>query len=593
MRGEIKLNLKIIKYDKTYSIKYNSQKTILENLIDNNIKISAPCNGHGTCGKCKIHLIDGKVNTKVKNNNNDYLACQTYAEDDCTISLSKVESQSFSVLKDFKVNQVDIDPEIKKVSLKIDRNSLGNKSLTESVNIKLNTNYKFTLKALRKLSTLINESSVKQADCSFYKDSQIHMVCSEDQVIDIFNNKEDSNTYGIAVDIGTTTIVMSLVDIASGREINYTSLLNSQRQFGADVVSRIQYSMENSLEEISRCVKDDIIEGVEKLIDESNIKRQSIYELSISANNVMQHLLMGLFCDSIALYPFNTVTNDIVEMEFNELFKSRMLNCKVSVLPSISAYVGADIVSGLTACDFGKTEDICMLVDIGTNGEMALGNKERILCTSTAAGPAFEGANIENGVGSIGGAISSVKIDKNNIYYDTIGNKPALGICGSGIVDITAELFKNKIIDKTGKFDDNKLKNSFINITGDKEDEVDIVFTQKDIREIQMAKSAIRSGIEILIKKFNCSYDEIKKVYIAGGFGSKINLKNAAAIGLVPENILSKVELVGNSSLSGAVQYMLNKNTKRDMQHIIDIAENIDISMDDEFNRQFIDNMSF
>lgn len=599
------MKLKVIKGEDTYNVNIDPEKNLLGNLIDNNIKISAPCNGNGTCGKCKVQLLNGNIHEKdvgnIKLNENQYLACKTYIKSDCIIKISDTETKKFSILEDFKKNKINPDCEFKKIALKIDENFLTGKSLTDTVNLKMSTKFKFTLEALKKLSTLINESSEKQSKYSLYKSDEINMICNKNVIIDVFNSKDESNIYGIAIDVGTTTIAMKLVNMETGKILSSTSILNSQRQFGADVISRIQYSMEKSLKNVSNSVKEDIIEGIEKLLRSSKINKKNVYEVAISGNNIMQHLLMELFCDSMAVYPFTAVTNDILEVGFYELFKNRLLNCKVVILPSISSYVGADIVSGMAACKFYNLEHTCLFIDIGTNGEMALGNKDKIVCTSTAAGPAFEGANIESGIGSIEGAINSINIDteiKNGnknyiINYKTIGDAPAIGICGSGIIDITAELLKSGIIDSTGKFDRNNWKGKFIDLTLSDEYGQKVVFTQKDIREIQVAKSAIRSGIEILMRKFGCHYEDLYKVYIAGGFGNELNLKNAAVIGLIPKQLLNKIKIVGNSSLSGTIEYIINKNTKQNMKHIIDIAQGIDISMNDDFNSEFINNMSF
>lgn len=592
------MNLNIIQGKNVYSIRCSPQKTIMENLIDGGMKVSAPCGGRGTCGKCRVKLVEGNVRQKsdcAYVGNNEYLACQTCCQSDCTIELSRVEDRDFSILKDFKSNEVEVNSEFRKVKINVETYGFTERSLAEHISSMLGSEFKFTLKALRKLSTVINESSIKQNKYCLYGVKEIYILCFGNKVVDVFKTEPEADVFGIAVDVGTTTIAMSMVDIFSGRILDSVSMTNSQRQFGADVLSRIQYSMEKSMDIISMAVKDDIMEGIEKLLTSSGVNSTNVYEVAISGNNIMQHLLMGLFCDCMSLYPFKSITNDIVEVSFNELFKKRLLNCRVSILPSISSYVGADILAGMIACNCCDSDNISMLVDIGTNGEMVLGNKDRGLCISTAAGPAFEGASIECGVGSVNGAISSVKINKSSkegenkyeIDYETIGNDTPVGICGSGIIDITAELVKNGIIDSTGKFYGDNCKINFITIASD------INFTQKDIREIQTAKSAIRSGMEILIKKFGCSYDEIDKVYIAGGFGSRINLKNAVIIGLIPEKLADKIELVGNSSLSGTVEYLINKNTKSKMEHIMNTIESIDISMDDEFNTQFMNNMFF
>jgi uncharacterized 2Fe-2S/4Fe-4S cluster protein (DUF4445 family) len=598
--------LKVIKGSVTYSINCDEHKTVLQNLIENNIKISSPCNGHGSCGKCKFKLEEGEVYSKIHEENinleeNEYLACRAYCKRDCTIILPEIEDRNYSILENFKWDKIKVNPEYKKIPIDIDEDFSKARSLTGVINQKLHTNMSFSFKALKKLSTLINESSKKQNEYCIYGSKKIWMTCSDDRVIDVFKTEKEADIYGIAVDIGTTTIAMNIIEIFTGKIIGSTSVLNSQRQFGADVISRIQYSMENGMYYISRAVKDDIIEGVEKLIEDSNVDSNNVYKIAISANNIMIHLLLGLFCDSMAFYPFTSVVNDLVQVDFNELFRNRLLDCKVHILPSISSYIGADILSGIIACNFYNSDEICMLIDIGTNGEMVIGNKDRILCMSTAAGPAFEGANIENGVGSVDGAISHVEINENfqqdksgyKINYSTIGDNSPIGICGSGIIDLTAEMLKNGIIDKSGKFNESKSKNNYINITKDDPNNKRIIFTQKDVREVQMAKSAIRAGIEILVNKFGCSYNQISKVYMAGGFGNGIDINNASTIGIIPKSFLNKVEFIGNSSMFGTVEYLTNKNTKTNMNHIIDIVETVDISLDDEFNEKFISNISF
>lgn len=589
------VNLKVVQGKKIYNIEYDPEKTVMDNLIENNIRIPSPCGGRGTCGKCKMKFLKGSPRRDCSSKNNEYLACRTYCTGNCVIEIPIFEGESFSILRDFKQSKINVNSEFKILKVEIDQNILKSKSIVDFINHKSKHKWKFNLKTLKKLSTLINESSVHQSKYCLYSCKQICMLCIKDRVLDVFRTETEFHVYGIAVDIGTTTIVMDVVNMITGDIIGSQSVLNSQMQFGADVISRIQYSMENSLKIISMTLKDDIVSCVRKLIDSLGIERRSIYKMAISGNNIMRHLLLGLFCDSMSNYPFTSVTNDEVEVDFNSLFKSRLLNCIVYVLPAVSSYVGADILAGMVSCNFHVSNKLVMLVDIGTNGEVALGNGNRILCTSTAAGPAFEGANIENGIGSIKGAISSVKINKKfqrgeNIYdisYSTIGNNTAVGICGSGIIDLTAELVKNRIIDDTGRFNRDICKTNFIKVS-DK-----VIFTQKDIREVQMAKSAIRSGIDVLVKRFGCSFDEIYKVYIAGGFGNRINLENAILIGLLPKSFLEKSETVGNSSLLGTVEYLINKNTKNNIQHILNTVNAFDLSMDREFKNYFINNMYF
>ncbi len=595
------INLTVIKGKEIQYIKAEKEKSIMENLIYNNIKMLAPCNSKGTCGKCKIKIIEGEIE-KQKNNYNLLslqeiergicLACASYALTHCTIEILDFHDEEFEILQEYSKGNVEINTGIEVFNIKIDENSFKNSSLSESVKCQVNRELEFSLESLRKLSSTINESSKNQYENALYKEKSVNIITEENRVIDLCS-LESTKAYGIAVDIGTTTIVLSIVDLLTGEVMDTDSVLNSQRQFGADVISRIQYSAENSIYTLRNSLRKDIIQGIEKLCLKTGTNTMSVYKMAVAANTIMLHLLMGLFCESMATYPFTTVINSEVKISFRELFENNILkNCEVMLLPGISAYVGADITSGMAKCNFHKTEDICMLIDIGTNGEIAIGNKEEIKCIATAAGPAFEAANIENGVGSVSGAIYSVNIENGNISYKTINNKKAIGICGSAVIDIVAQGIKNKLIDKTGKFNKDIIKEKYIKIV-EKENEEKIVFTQKDVRELQLAKSAIRSGIEVLIENFGCNYNDIKTVYLAGGFGNKINIDNAITIGIIPMELKKKICCVGNTSLGGSVNYLLNINTKKHIKHIAESSKWIDISTNESFNNLFIKNINF
>lgn len=592
------INLTVIKREETYHVKAVKEKSIMEILIENNLKISAPCNSKGTCGKCKVRIINGEV--KKQKNNYDLLsmqeiqrgiclACSSYVMSDCAIEMLEIHEENFEILEDYDEESVDIDTGIEILNVNIDENCFG--SLVDSLKAQVSRKFKFSLQALRKLSTTINESSKEQCEKSLYKQKFVNMIVEEDKVLDICSI-EDTKVYGIAVDIGTTTIVLSVVDLLNGKIIDNYSVLNSQRQFGADVISRIQYSYEKSIYLLRDSLRKDIIDAIEKLCSHTGIDTVSIHKMVVAANTTMLHLLMGLFCESIANYPFTTITNSEVKMSFSELFENNILNCDIVLLPAISAYIGADITAGMAKCNFHETEDICMFIDIGTNSEIAIGNKKKIKCLAAAAGPAFEGANIQNGIGSVSGAIYSVNIENHKIKYKTINSKPPIGICGSAVIDIVAEFIKNDLIDSTGKFNKEFVKEKYIQIT-ENESKEKIVFTQKDIRELQLAKSAIRSGIEVLMKSFCCTCDDIKKIYIAGGFGNKINIDNSIMVGIIPDDLRKKVHCVGNTSLGGSINYILNRNIKNHIKHIVDCSECIDISTDEYFNNLFIKNINF
>lgn len=369
-------------------------------------------------------------------------------------------------------------------------------------------------------------------------------------------------------------------------------MLNSQKQFGADVISRIQFSNKNGVESLKASIKKDLMKGIVEICNLSEVQAKDIYHIAITGNTTMLHFLLGLPCESLALFPFNSITKSILELSFWEIFEERLLDSTVTILPGISAYVGSDIVSGMLNCAFNELEKTCILIDIGTNGEMAIGNKRKALCLATAAGPAFEGANITCGAANIKGAICSFDMKGDRVEYKTIGNAEPIGICGSAVVDITAVGINNSIIDETGRIDKNYYEDGVIKIA-EALNGRGIIFNQKDIREVQLAKSAICSGIEILIEEFGCDYKDIDSVFLAGGFGNYMNIESAVTIGLIPKQLRYKIKCVGNSSLGGAVDFLINRKSNDIIKSILEKTEYIDISSNKNFNDLFVDNILF
>ncbi len=430
--------------------------------------------------------------------------------------------------------------------------------------------------------------------CTLFPDEDITISLGADESdFDILSISSDSVTqvkcdaYDIAIDIGTTTIAMSL--IGNSQPCHSVTLINRQRRYGADVVSRIKASCEGKGQELRESIKTDLANGITRLCNEYGIGTESIKTIAISANTTMGHLLMGFDCSSLGKYPFTPVNISEIKDSAKNIIGLDM-NAEVVLLPGISTYVGADIVSGLYECGFDKSEDICLLVDLGTNGEMALGNKDKILVTSTAAGPAFEGGNISCGTGSVEGAICSVEVADGNVSIKTIKDKSPVGICGTGVIETVAQLLKNDIIDETGLLDEEYFDDGFPLAHTDKGEIIS--FTQKDVRELQLAKAAVLAGIQTLLVRYGISADEVKKVYLAGGFGYKLNTANAAAIGMLPSEFTERTVAVGNSSLAGAVKY-LNCNGDTALQNLIDKSEEISLSADKDFNDFYMDAMMF
>ena len=387
-------------------------------------------------------------------------------------------------------------------------------------------------------------------------------------------NRSDRTDHGgrnrrVAVDIGTTTIAAALVDIQSGQVLAAETGINHQRSFGADVISRMQASNDGKGEELRQLAERDIRNLITGLGEDPET-----VPTVIAGNTTMEHLLRGLSCTTLGVVPFTPVDISL-HREGNRLF-----------LPGISTFVGADIVAGIVSVGMDESDEICMLIDLGTNGEMAIGNKEKILTTSTAAGPAFEGGNISCGVAGIPGAISRVTITDGKVAYETIGGKEPVGLCGTGVLEVMYELLKEEIVDETGLMDDEYTDEGFP-VVGD------IVFTDKDIREVQLAKSAIRSGAETLMKEFGAGHGDISRLYLAGGFGQKIDLTKAAGIGILPKELVKKTVAVGNSALSGAIMVAAEESVSERFLKAISVASEIGLSDNASFRDLFMQHMFF
>ena len=397
--------------------------------------------------------------------------------------------------------------------------------------------------------------------------------------------------YVIGIDIGTTTIAMQLLGAQSRAVKGSYTTINHQRRFGADVISRIEASNQGKGPELQLSIREDLLEGIRSLVKKSGIFPSSLQKVGIGGNTTMIHLLMGYDCHTLGVAPFTPVNINTIRGSFQELLGSGEFSCPVVIFPGISTYVGGDIVAGLYHCGFDKKERPCVFLDLGTNGEIAVGNRDRILSTATAAGPAFEGGNVTFGVGSIHGAICSVTMESpDKVQVKTIGDQPPVGICGTGIIELMAQLLRLEIVDETGRMDEDFEDEFPLVKTSDGEM---ISFYQKDVREIQLAKSAVRAGMETLLQKYGASYDEIEKIYVAGGFGNKMNVESAAAIGLLPVELKEKFVSVGNSCLGGVIDSLFDSQAEEKISEILKASHEVNLGSDPIFNEQYMEHMMF
>lgn len=397
----------------------------------------------------------------------------------------------------------------------------------------------------------------------------------------------------VALDIGTTTISARLVDLDTLQVLGTISQLNDQRSFGADVISRIGAARQGKTGELFALINRQTQRILASFMEQWNIK--NIAQLTVSGTTTMLHLFLNADPSGMGELPFTSVFLEAKEVDGQSLSLSAE---RVTVLPSIAAFIGGDITAGLAVLDILNTPGPALFIDIGTNGEMALVNGGTILCCSTAAGPAFEGAEISCGVGGIKGAVSAVELSDaaahaaahagaagaNTVSVTTIGNAPPVGICGSGLVDAVAVMLKQGIIDDTGFMGGPETGYSIapgVSITG------------RDIRQFQLAKSAIMSGINILCKNSGLNAADMRSVFIAGGFGFYINKHSAIAAGIFPQAFLNSLVICGNLSLQGAMEYLTVRDFPDRCRRIIDRCSVIDLARDPCFTDEFADNMRF
>ena len=398
--------------------------------------------------------------------------------------------------------------------------------------------------------------------------------------------KGERTGYGIALDIGTTTLAACLVRLDTGEIIQKVSALNPQGVCGADVLSRIQACNEGKLSLLQSLILEKTKELIQLLA-----KGAEIEELCVSANTTMLHLFLGVDPQTIGVYPFVPVfTNE-------RIISGKVLNLPVKtvrLLPSASAYIGSDITAGVLACAMYGNDKTELFVDVGTNGEIVLSHKGKLYATSTAAGPALEGACIECGIGGVLGAIDKVFLEKDELYFTTIGGEKPKGICGSGLIDLLAILKNEKLIDENGTWDEETQSPLLNKLCDDKFYLTESIYlSQKDIRQFQLAKSAILSGIETLLEEKAVNESKVETLYLAGGLGYYMNLRNATTTGLLPRLLENKTKAVGNTALAGAVACLLRKSASETVCKIAKETEIVELSFSRIFQEKYMENMSF
>jgi uncharacterized 2Fe-2S/4Fe-4S cluster protein (DUF4445 family) len=424
----------------------------------------------------------------------------------------------------------------------------------------------------------------------------LRAVVADGEVIGVSSDREASRALGIGVDLGTTTVVAYLLDLSSGDRLGSLSELNVQRRFGADVISRIEAAASaEGFAELRQGIRSQIAGMASALLAGAGAPAEDLIAFAIAGNTTMLHLLAGAPPGAIARSPFVPAFLSRRLESAAALGLASHPGCAAILLPGISAYVGADIVAGMAAIGLEDAEGNSLFLDLGTNGEIALGGKGGILCCATAAGPAFEGAGIEKGSGGVAGAIDSVWLEGGGLRYGTLGDIEPTGICGSGLVDALAAFLDCGIVDVTGRMiDPDGIVEEGI---GGRRAYLDrrsgIYLSQADVRAAQLAKAAIAAGIDTLLEAAGCASSDVDRLYLAGGFGSLLNARSAARIGLIPAELADRAIVVGNASGSGAVAACLSRRALEDCDRVRAASSYVELSSRPDFNEAYVERMMF
>jgi len=621
--------IKIIFLPDKKNVKVNEGTTILEALESIGININTPCGGKGICGKCKILInkgitaatpIEEEVLSEEEIKKGFRLACQTKLFKDTIIEIPSEIRLNFKRIFSSNLkgdinrikNNLSLGTNLKKVFLDLGKPSLDDqrpdweriKDGLSSKKIENISNLKVAVEILKKIPDVIRKSDFK-----------ITVTLQNNEIIDIEKGDTTKNSYGIAFDIGTTTVAGYLVNLKTGEELSAVAKTNPQVIHGDDVISRIGFTQKQkeNLEILQREIVNTLNEIIKETTQRAKINRSNIYETVIVGNTCMHHLFLGLDPSNIASSPYIPVIKESLSLKARDIPELALKpSVNVYMLPNISAFVGADIVAGILSTSMWREDKIILFVDLGTNGEIVLGSRERLWTCSTAAGPAFEGARISTGMRAAEGAIYKVKIDNKFITYKAIKDGKVRGICGSGLINLIAEMLKWGLINKSGKLINREecnpelseeirnriIKgqkgNKFLLVKGkETENGKPIYITQRDIREVQLAKAAIYAGIKILLKEVNISPEDIQKILLAGAFGNFIDKESAIRMGLIPQLPLKKVESVGNAAGRGAEITLLSEKTREICEKISKDIKYIELSSRPDFQEIFIKAMFF
>jgi uncharacterized 2Fe-2S/4Fe-4S cluster protein (DUF4445 family) len=615
------------KVKKTYTVRFEPSglriqvpkgTVLLDAARKAEVYLSSICGGDGYCGKCKITINEGQFRTKPttlltpeETRENVVLACQTTVLSDMTVTIPKshvletdqiltgIETSQFSALAGEETKKAfAFNPLVQKLYLQltpptIEDHTADHERLNVAIRNRMAINVpvlQMGFRILQELPQVLKKSDYKVTATVAFRGGAMEIVQIEP------GDRSEIN-YGIAVDLGTTTIVTQLVDLCTGKTLDTEVTYNSQINFGEDYIRRIIYAEQNNaFNEMQNYAVNDINGLIVMLAEKNKISLQDITSVICAGNTAMTHFLLNLDPTRIRREPYVASASFIPPIRAAEagiqINKRGILYC----LPSIAAYVGGDIVAGVLATQTNTRPGLSVFVDIGTNGEVVLGNSDWLMCASSSAGPAFEGSGVKHGMRASTGAIEKLKIEPDgSINHKTIGQSHPIGICGSGLLDTISELFVNGIIDRTGRFhlkDDPRLSEGIegyqYTLVDAEGEHKEIVITQVDINNLIRSKAGVFAAIKVLMDTTQTKREDLDAIYLAGGFGNYLNVEHAVTIGLLPDIPLEKIYFVGNTSIAGAKMVLLSRQAQVEAESIANSTTYSDLMTHPDYMDEFI-----
>jgi len=590
-------------------VKIEVGSNLLESAKLAGVDLTSICGGKGTCGKCKVVVermesvspitkVEERVLTSEEISKGYRLACRTQISNSLVVRIpeeSRTGKQRLQV--EGIETPVKLEPFVRKYFI-----TLSKPTLEDS-----RSDFGRLIEELRKhygVTDVGIEYEVVKPLASVLRDADWKItvtVWDDKEIVNIESGDTTKRCFGYAVDIGTTKLAGYLLNLDTGKVMAVGSLMNPQIPYGEDVIARIAYKDHKELQHV-------VVEGINQILkdlcDKVGVGFGEVYEMTAVGNTAMHHLFLNINPKYVALSPYTPVIREGVDVKASEVGVKINPYGNVHALPVIAGFVGADSVADILATEIYRRDELCLALDIGTNTEVVLGNKDWMLACSCASGPAFEGAHIKHGMRAASGAIEKVTIDPENleVKYKTIDDVKPCGICGSAIVDIPAEMLKTGVIDVNGTMnacpnlprlrEKEGVKEFVIAWKEETSTGGDIVITQKDLREIQLAKAAMHTGAATLMKEAKVTEKDIDLVFIAGAFGSYIDPENARIIGMYPEVPLKKVRVVGNAAGTGARMALVSKTAREIAEEISKKVKYVELANDRSFQNELM-NSSF